>query len=68
VRIIWCGVKIAGTVEGFNWVEGSRPREWNVERKKIKLNQKRKRRDGWWTEDPMDVDDPGDNYILEEWG
>jgi protein SMG6 len=31
VRIIRCGVNIAGAVDGFNWVEGSR--EWNVEGK-----------------------------------
>jgi hypothetical protein len=29
VRIIQSGVNIAGAVDGFNWVEGSR--EWNVE-------------------------------------
>ena len=31
VRIIRCGVNIAGAVDGFNWVKGSR--EWNVEGK-----------------------------------
>ena len=31
VRIIRCGVNIAGTVDGFNWVDGSR--QWNVEGK-----------------------------------
>ena len=31
VRIIRCGVNIAGAVDGFNWVDGSR--EWNVEGK-----------------------------------
>jgi protein SMG6 len=31
VRIIRCGVNIAGAVDGFNWVESSR--EWNIEEK-----------------------------------
>ena len=52
VRIIRCGVNIAGTVDGFNWVEGSR--EWSVEgklgekeRQRIKPNWKGKREEGW---------------------
>ena len=32
VRIIRRGINIAGAVDGFNWVEGSR--EWNLKERK----------------------------------
>ena len=77
VRIICCGVNIAGAVDGFNWVEGSR--EWNVEGKLAKKvmqwkeedqaereEEERRRMGRRWTEDPMDVDDAEDDYISEE--
>ena len=76
VRIIRCGVNIAGAVEGFNWVEGSR--EWNVEGKLAKKvtqwkeedqaereEEERRRMGRRWTEDPMDVDDAEDDDVLE---
>jgi protein SMG6 len=76
VRIIRCGVNIAGAVDGFNWVEGSR--EWNVEGKLAKKvmqwkeedqaereEEERRRMGRRWTEDPMDVDDVEDG-ISEE--
>jgi protein SMG6 len=75
VRIIRCGVNIqvAGAVDGFNWVEGSR--EWNVEGKLAeKMTQwkeedqaereeeERRRMGRRWTEDrSMDVDDAEDD-------
>jgi hypothetical protein len=68
VRIIRCGVNIAGAVDGFNWVEGSRA--WNVQGKlaeKVTLwkeedqaereEEERRRMGKRWTEDSMDVDD-----------
>jgi hypothetical protein len=77
VRIIRCGVNIAGAVDGFNWVEGSR--EWNIEGKLAKKvtqwkeedqaereEEERRRMGRRWTEDPMDVDDAEDDYISEE--
>ena len=79
VRIIRCGVNIAGTVDGFNWVEGSR--EWNIEGKlaqkvtqwkeedQAERDEEERRRMGRrWTEDPMDVDDADaeDDSISEE--
>jgi protein SMG6 len=76
VRIIRCGVDIAGAVDGFNWVEGSR--EWNVEGKLAEKvtqwkeedqaereEEERRRMGRRWTEDPMDVDD-ADDGISEE--
>ena len=70
-RIIRCGVNIAGAVDGFNWVEGSR--EWNVEGKLAEKEtrwkeedqaereeEERRRMGRRWTEDPMDVDDDAD--------
>ena len=76
VRIIRCGVNIAGAVDGFNWVEGSR--EWSVEgnlAKKVmqwkeedqaeREEEERRRMGRRWPEDPMDVDDAEDN-ISEE--
>ena len=76
VRIIRCGVNIAGAVDGFNWVEGSR--EWNVEGKLAEKvtqwkeedqaereEEERRRMGRRWTEDPMDVDDAEDD-ISEE--
>jgi protein SMG6 len=75
VRIIQCGVNIAGAVDGFNWVEGSR--EWNVEGKLAEKvtrwqeedqaereEEERRLMGKRWTEDPMDVDDAED--ISEE--
>jgi protein SMG6 len=77
VRIIRCGVNIAGAVDGFNWVEGSR--EWNVEGKLAEKvtqwkeedqaereEEERRRMGKRWTEDPMDVDDTEDGDISEE--
>jgi protein SMG6 len=77
VRIIRCGVNIAGAVDGFNWVEGSR--EWNVEGKLAKKvmqwkeedqaereEEERRRMGRRWTEDPMDIDDTGDDDMSEE--
>jgi protein SMG6 len=77
VRIIRCGVNIAGVIDGFNWVEGSR--EWNVEGKlsekvtqwneedQAEQEEEERRRMGRrWTEDPMDVDEAKDPDILEE--
>ena len=77
VRIIRCGVNIAGAVDGFNWVEGSR--EWNVEGKLAEKvtqwkeedqaereEEERRRMGRRWTEDPMDVDDAEDDDISEE--
>lgn len=71
VRILRCGVNIAGAVDGFNWVEGSR--EWNVEGKLAEKEtrwkkedqaereeEERRRMGRRWTEDPMDVDDDAD--------
>ena len=65
MRIICC---VAGAVDGFNWVEGSR--EWNIEGKLAKKvtqwkeedqaeqeEEERRRMNRRWTEDPMDVDD-----------
>ena len=77
VRVIRCGVNIAGAVDGFNWVEGSR--EWNVEGKLAKKvtqwkaedqaereEEERRRMGKRWTEDPMDVDDAESEDISEE--
>lgn len=76
VRIIRCGVNIAGAVEGFNWVEGSR--EWNIEGKLAKKvtqwkeedqaereEEERRRMGRRWTEDPMDVDDTEEDDVSE---
>ena len=72
VRLIRCGVNIAGAVDGFNWVEGSR--EWNIEGKLAEKvtqwkeedqaereEEERRRMGRRWTEDPMDVDDTEDD-------
>ena len=76
VRIIRCGVNIAGAVDGFNWVEGSR--EWNVEGKlaekvtqwkeedQAEREEEERRRMGRRTEDPMDVDDMEDDDDVSE--
>ena len=69
--IIRCGVNIAGAVDGFNWVDGSK--EWNVEGKLAEKviqrkeedqtereGEERRRMGRRWTEDPMDVDDDPD--------
>ena len=78
VRIIRCGVSIAGAVDGFNWVEGTR--EWKVEGKlaekeaqwkeedQAEREEEEGRRMGRrWTEDPMDVDeDAEDDSVSEE--
>ena len=70
VKIIRCGINIAGAVDGFNWVDGSK--EWNVEGKlaekviqwkeedQTKREEERGRMGKRWTEDPMDVDDKPD--------
>jgi len=71
VRDIRCGVNIAGAVDGFNWVEGTRG--WNVEGKLAEKEKQwkeedqaereegeRRRMGRRWTEDPMDVDDGAD--------
>ena len=79
VRIIRSGVNIAGAVDGFNWVKGSR--EWKVEgrlAKKVaqwkeedRLNEKREEEEGRrmgrrWTEDPMDIDDADDDDDISD--
>ncbi|KAF8162971.1 hypothetical protein B0H34DRAFT_744517 [Crassisporium funariophilum] len=76
VRIIRCGVNIAGTVDGLTWVDGTR--EWRVEGKlaekvrrwkeedETKREEEERRRMGRrWVEDPMDVDE-SDNSVSEE--
>jgi protein SMG6 len=68
---------IAGVIDGFNWLEGSR--EWNVEGKLAEKvtqwkeedqaereEEERRRMGRRWTEDPMDVDEAEDDDISEE--
>ncbi len=75
VRIVRCGVEIAGAVDGFSWTEGTR--QWRVEgalAQKVqtwreedtieKEKEERRRLGTRWTDDSMDVD--GDSLDISE--
>ncbi|KAF8841181.1 hypothetical protein BDN67DRAFT_928908 [Paxillus ammoniavirescens] len=69
-RIVRCAVNLAGLVDGFTWVEGTR--EWNVggaleakvrrwrdEDRHAREEEEHRRRRRRWTDDAMDVDAEG---------
>ena len=76
VRIARSAVGIAGAVDGFSWVDGTR--EWSVEGKlaeKVTMwkeedriereEEERRRMVKRWVDDPMDVDEEGEDSVSE---
>jgi len=76
VRIARSAVGIAGAVDGFSWVDGTR--EWGVEGKlaeKVTMwkeedriereEEERRRMVKRWVDDPMDVDEEGEDSVSE---
>ncbi|KAG6878101.1 hypothetical protein C0992_008589 [Termitomyces sp. T32_za158] len=76
-RIVRCAVGIAGLVDGFTWVDGTR--EWSVqgrlaekvnqwrEEDRIEQEEEEKRRLGTrWNDDLMDIDDESSGDVLSE--
>ncbi|KAF9228014.1 hypothetical protein BS17DRAFT_747074 [Gyrodon lividus] len=70
IRIVRCGVNLAGLVDGFTWVEGTREwkvggaleakvRTWKDEDRHEREEEERRRRRRRWTDDAMDVDGEG---------
>ncbi|KAF9232140.1 hypothetical protein BU15DRAFT_81571 [Melanogaster broomeanus] len=69
-RIVRCAVNLAGMVDGFTWVEGTREwkvegaleakvRRWRDEDRHEREEEERRRTRRRWTEDAMDVDGVG---------
>ncbi|KIJ69496.1 hypothetical protein HYDPIDRAFT_79483 [Hydnomerulius pinastri MD-312] len=66
-RIVRCAVNLAGLVDGFTWVEGTREwkvegaleakvRRWREEDRHEREEEERRRRGRRWTDDSMDID------------